>query len=295
MSLKPAPTWLSYLALIAASVCWGVGFPLAKVTFAELGPAHMILLRYAIASLLSLPLILRNRASRRALSDPSVIIAGTFYGPTYLIQFEGVARATVSLSALLIGAIPALIAVAARIVFREQVRPLGWLGIAVAAIGAGLLAGQPGESSGLGMALIAVSIVLSLGWILTLRKAASDIDPVAASCCVVLVGTIVDLPIILLMHGPPPVQLSAGVWAALLGQSVLSTVLALVFWQLGARAVPAAISGVFLNVEPLVGAIAGIIWFGDAITPLLVLGGIAILIGSTVVTRANSQPAASHI
>lgn len=187
-----------YFALIVAGISWGVGFPLAKLTLAELGAAHMILTRFLIASCLALPLILRTADTRKALSDPRVILAGAVYGPAFLIQFEGVARATVSISALLVGAMPVLVASAARLFFREKVTPVGWAGILTATAGAALLAGRPAGSSGLGVALILASLVLCLGRIFSLRRTAGHLDPIAASCSVVVIGTLINLPIVAL-------------------------------------------------------------------------------------------------
>lgn len=70
---------------------------------------------------------------------------------------------------------------------------------------------------------------------------------------------------------------------------MISTVLALVTWQVGATHVPAATAGVFLNLEPLVGAATGILFFNDALTLSVVVGGAAILLGSTLVALGR-QP-----
>lgn len=280
---------IHYLALVVAGISWGVGFPLAKLTLTELGAAHMILARFIIASCLALPLILRTPESRKALADPRVILAGAVYGPAFLIQFEGVARATVSISALLVGAMPILVATAARVFLHEKVTRVGWAGIFTATAGAALLAGRPVGSSGLGVALILVSLVLCLGWIFSLRRTAGHLDPIAASCSAVVIATLVDLPIVVLIYGLPNLELSPVAWGGLIGQGAVSTVLALVTWQVGATHVPAATAGVFLNLEPLVGAMIGILFFNEALTLSVVAGGAAILLGSTLVALGR-QP-----
>lgn len=285
MAVNPA----HYLALIVAGVSWGVGFPLAKLTLAELGAAHMILARFLIASCFALPLIMRRADTRKALTDPRVVLAGIIYGPAFLIQFEGVARATVSVSALLVGAMPILVASAARLIFKEKVTPLGWAGIFIATAGAVLIAGRPAGSSGFGVVLILASLVLCLGWIFSLRRTAGQLDPIAASCCVVVIATLVDLPIVVLLYGLPSLELSSIAWLGLLGQGAVSTVLALVTWQVGATHVPAATAGVFLNLEPLVGAATGVLFFHEALTFSVVAGGAAIILGSTLVALGQQS------
>ena len=136
--------------------------------------------------------------------------------------------------------------------------------------------------------LILASLVLCVGWILLLRRVPQTLDPIAASCAAVLIGTLVDLPIVLSLHGPPALRFSALAWSGIVGQGILSTILATVAWQLGASQVSAASSGVFLNLEPLVGALFGVAMFGDPMTVSLLTGGVAILLGSVLVAATRS-------
>lgn len=276
----------AYAALIVANLGWGIGFPLAKFALRELDAGSMILLHYAIAAVLVLPIIF-NRAGPSIFTKPAVLAAGIFYGFAYLVQFEGVALTTVSMAALLIGVSPVLVALTARVLFRETITPIRWAGIAFAAAGAALVTRGSGESSASDIGLILISLVLCLGWIFALRKLDAGTDPVAASCAVVVIGALVIIPIVLVRSGMPPLQLAVATWASIIGQSVFSTAVAIVAWQLGASRVPAATAGVFLNVEPLVGALAGVLIFRDPVTTGILLGGTAIVAGSVLVTRGT--------
>ena len=42
---------------------------------------------------------------------------------------------------------------------------------------------------------------------------------------------------------------------------------------------PAEVAGAFLNLEPLVGSLAGVVFFADPAGPRLLIGGVAILSG----------------
>lgn len=118
------------------------------------------------------------------------------------------------------------------------------------------------------------------------------VDPIVASCAMVLISTAVDVPVVLVMHGVPTLHLSWAAWTGIAGQGLLSTIVAIVAWQLGASHVSAASSGVFLNLEPLVGAVSGVVLFGDAMTLNLIVGGAAIPSGS--VPAALSQGTSRH-
>ena len=134
---------LAFLALAAAGVFWGMGFPLGKLALRETDAAHVVLLRFAVAALVALPFALRGRQTRALFRSPVVLLAGALYGVAFLVQFEGLARVSVTLAALLVGVMPALIALSARFL-GERVSAASWAGVAAATLGAVLIAGKPG-------------------------------------------------------------------------------------------------------------------------------------------------------
>ena len=65
-----------------------------------------------------------------------------------------------------------------------------------------------------------------------------------------------------------------------------------VLFAFGQARVPAAVAGSFLNIEPLVGAGAGALFFGDAVAPAQIGAGLAILAGVALSTLAQVGPRA---
>jgi drug/metabolite transporter (DMT)-like permease len=282
---------LAFLALALSGVCWGIGFPLGKIALRETLPAHMVLLRFAVAALAALPFALRHPQARALFRSPPVILAGVFYGVAFLIQFEALALTSVTLSALLVGVMPALIALCAPLI-RERVSRLSWLGVVAATAGAALIAGRPqGAGTPLGVALALLSLLIFLGWVLALRRAPPSPTSMAVPAVVVIVATLTIAPIALVMHGAPSLALSPAAWTGIVGQGLFSTFLATAAWQYGASRVDAASAGVFINIEPLMGSALGVLLFGDRLTLALGLGGLLILAGSFVVVLGErTQP-----
>lgn len=277
------------LALIAAGVFWGLGFPLGKLILTETEAAHMVLLRFAVAAAASLPFALKSRESRALFRSPAVLGAGALYGVAFLVQFEALKYINVTLAALLVGLMPALIAVAAK-ALGEHVSRASMTGVAAATAGAALIAGKPGGAgSALGIALAVGSLFIFLAWLLVLRRAPAAPTRMAIPAVTVIVSAITILPIALLMHGPPKLSLSAPVWAAIVAQGVLATLLATAAWQFGAARLGSASAGVFINIEPLMGAAIGVGLFGDKLTPALVAGGLMIIVGSFVVALGEKD------
>ena len=286
---------LAFLALAAAGVFWGMGFPLGKLALRETDAAHVVLLRFAVAALVALPFALRGRETRALFRSPVALLAGALYGVAFLVQFEGLARVSVTLAALLVGVMPALIALSARFL-GERVSGASWIGVAAATLGAVLIAGKPGGAgTPLGVALSLAALVIFLAWLFVLRKAPATAAPMAIPAVTVVVAAATILPIALVMHGAPKLDLSVGAWAGIVGQGVFSTLLATAAWQFGSARVGSASAGVFINIEPLMGAAIGVLLFGDHLTLALGVGGLLILVGSFVVVLGEKQTPPSEL
>ena len=285
MSLWP------YIALFASGLFWGLGLPFGKLALAGTDAAHMILLRFLVAGVAAAPGVLFSSTGRRLLRRPAVLLSGTFYALGFLTQFEGLARTDVTVAALLVGVMPALIAVSAA-VMGERVGPAAWAGIAAATFGAVLIAGKPGPGvAPLGLGLCLLSLPIFLGWLHATRIAGMGASAVQTACASIVVAAVVLLVLVSLMHGPPRLSLPPGAWFGIVGQGLLSTVAATLCWQLGAPKVSTAAAGVFINVEPVVGSALGVALFHDHPSWLAAVGGVLILVGSlTVVLYERRSP-----
>jgi len=289
MGQEAAMKSLAFLALALAGASWGLGFPLGKLVLRETEAAHMILLRFAVAALAAAPFALRRAETRALFRSPPVLLAGALYGVAFMVQFEGLAHVSVTLAALMVGLMPALIALSARFL-GERVGRASWVGVGAATLGAALIAGRPdGAGSPLGVALSLGALLIFLAWLLVLRRAPKPANPMAVPAVTVIVAAATILPIALFMHGPPRLDLSPLAWAGIVGQGVFATLLATAAWQFGSARVGAASAGVFINIEPLMGATLGVLAFGDRLTLALGLGGLLIIAGSFAVVLGEGR------
>src|SRR5919199_6985788 len=117
------------LALIAAGALWGLTVPLTKLSLEWLGGAWLTVARFALAA----PLLawFGRRGLRPALS-PGVLGAGAVgFGIVILLQNAGVARTSVSHAALVVGAVPVIVALLSAVLGHGVARPVAWLGYAL--------------------------------------------------------------------------------------------------------------------------------------------------------------------
>jgi O-acetylserine/cysteine efflux transporter len=130
------------LALAAAGALWGLTVPLSKLSLEWLGPAWLTVARFAAAAPL---LAFVGRRGMREAFTPRVAAAGAIgFGAVIVLQNAGIERTSVSHAALLVGAVPALVALMTAGSGQAVTRRLAWGGYALALAGIALVAGAGG-------------------------------------------------------------------------------------------------------------------------------------------------------
>ncbi len=271
-------------ALIAAGLLWGTTVPLSKLALEWLSPGWLTVVRFGLAAavLLTAALLTTGRRRLRAAFRPAVLVAGALgYGGSVMVQNAGIARTSVTHAALLIGAVPVLIAVIAAVWHRAVARPVAWFGFAVSLGGVGLVTvgGGGGGATLAGDGLVLVSLLLSAAVTVAQGRLLTGRDPVAVTAVQFLGAALGALPVAALTGGTPVMPDGPGPVLAVAALAAAGTLLPFTLFAFGQSRVSAEVAGGFLNLEPLVGAIAGAVAFGDPVGLAQVAGGAAILAG----------------
>ena len=116
-------------ALTAAGLIWGLTVPLSKLALGWLDAGWLTAARFAVAAPV-LALIARG-GLRQAASARVALWGAAGYGGVVLLQNLGIERTSVSHAALIVGAVPALVALTAAAGGRATTGPLAWSGFAV--------------------------------------------------------------------------------------------------------------------------------------------------------------------
>jgi len=124
-----------------------------------------------------------------------------------------------------------------------------------------------------------VMILISKGLI-------SEYGSLQVTAAMITVGTVILLVWIEATH-PLRFHFSSRVWLAVIAQGLLATTAAYLFWNWGLARVPAARAGVFLNLEPLVGALLGLVVLHESLGVLGIVGGILILLSAAHFSRRS--------
>jgi O-acetylserine/cysteine efflux transporter len=270
-------------ALAAAGVAWGTSVPLSKAALSWLPPGWLVVARFGLAAAVLLGAVDRS-ALRAALRWQVLAWGAAGFGGSVLIQNVGLARTSVTHAALLIGAGPVLVAVIAAAWHHAVARPVAWAGFAVSLGGVAVVAaGRGGGASGPGDAMVLVSVLIIAAMTVAQRRLLEGQDPVAITAVQFLGAALAALPVAACTEGAPPAPAAGGAGLlailALVGLTALGTLAPFTLFAYGQRTVPTEVAGAFLNLEPLVGALVGVVAFGDPAGPRLLAGGAAILGG----------------
>src|SRR4051812_25564942 len=274
-------------ALTAAGVIWGLTVPLSKLALGWLDATWLTLVRFAVAAPV---LALIGRAGLRAAATPRIAAWGAAgFGGGVLLQNLGIERTGVGHAALIVGAVPALVALTAAAGGRATAGPLAWGGFAVALGGVAAVAGAGGDASLLGDGLVLASAAIAALYIVAQTELLPGRDPGAVTAVQMTAAAAFPLP-----PGPPGGELPAAppnahaVIAAVL-LATAGSLLPFTLYAYGQTRVTAEVAGAFVNLEPLVGAAMGALAFQDPFGPSQLAGAAAILGGillSAVSTRA---------
>src|SRR4051812_4803466 len=264
-------------ALTAAGVIWGLTVPLSKLALGWLDATWLTAARFAVAAPV---LALIGRHGLRAAATPRIAAWGAAgFGGVVLLQNLGIERTSVSHAALIVGAVPALVALTAVAGGRATSGPLAWSGFAVALGGVALVAGAGGHASLTGDALVLASAAIAALYIVAQSDLLPGRDPVAVTAVQMTATAALALPAALLgghlpTGAPPPHALLAALVLATAG-----SLLPFTLYAYGQTRVSAEVAGAFVNLEPLVGAAMGALAFQDPFGPAQLLGATAILGG----------------
>lgn len=284
-------TKLSGAALFVVAA-WGVSFVATRIALEAFTPFALVALRLTLGGAVLVGVARRGRL--RALPGREgagvTLLLGLIVAAHLLIQAIGLGHTTAMNTAWIIGFIPVVIALGARIFLGQRLPPIAWIGIVVATIGVLLVTAQDppdfaqarlGDLLQVGSCftwaaytLVAVRPLVRWG---TLPMTAG---PLAVAAAALWLATAVDGR--LLVGVPDPASLGS-----VLFLGVVCSGVAYLLWMRAVAEIGPARTGVYLYVEPFVTLVAAWAVLGEPVLANAVAGGITVLLGVWLVQRAG--------
>jgi drug/metabolite transporter (DMT)-like permease len=246
----------------------------------------LLSVRFTLAAL-AFWAIVAARRSRGVISAPparGIILASLALGAVgYAAQsggyFGALTRIDASLTALLLYVYPALVFIGAVALGRDHIDRRRIVALVLATGGAALvLAGTgTGNLDALGVALGLGAAVAYSVYILVADRVVTRIDPVLLSA-LIATGAAATLWTAGLVSGTIDLGFEPAGWGWIVGLALASTVLPIVAFLAGLPKVGPATASIVSTVEPMVSVAMAMLWFGERLGAVQVVGGALVII-----------------
>jgi drug/metabolite transporter (DMT)-like permease len=253
--------------LMLMALIWAVNFSVIKYATAVFSPLAFTGLRVGIAATVLMGIAFFRRRPWPPRRDIiTLVLLGILGNGLYQILFvEGLSRTRVGNAVLIVAAAPAFIAIASRLKGIERVRRRTLYGVALSVAGVGLVVlgsarGDHSNATLFGTLLVFVGVFCWTAFTVMLQPLAMRTDPIQLSALTMTGGV---LP--LLVASPRALgatkweSVGHAVWASLFYASVISMVVAYLFWYRGLRVLGPTRTAVYSNLQPAIAIIVA--WF----------------------------------
>ena len=283
---------LADLVLLGANVVYATSYVATRVTLGAVPPATLAFARLAIGALILAPLIPRGGEPPLSRDDRRAIAwMGTLgFAGAYVASHWGIAWSTATNAALLIVVEPVSLMLLSPLYLGERLSRREAVGAALAITGTMLVVvnGIPGVTATLvphwrGDLLLILAGLAYASYSLLGRRVLARHAPVGVTARSLVWGAAAILPVV----GAEWVSGSRPVWtgpavAGTLYLAVVITALGYVAWNWALARVSAPRAALFLNVQPIVGALLGAALLGEPPSGFTIVGGVAIVAGLAV-------------
>ncbi|WP_461209153.1 DMT family transporter [Desulfocurvus sp. DL9XJH121] len=280
---------LVYAKLLGAALAWGGTFVAGHMAAAELGPYSAAFIRFAIASVFLVALMLRAEGLPRL--TPRLTLGVLLLGLTgvfgyNLCFFSGLALAPAGRSSVIIACNPIAIALFAALIFREPLGPGKILGILMSVSGAVwvISRGAPGNLLTGGVSAGDAWILGCVGcWVaysLLGKAVMGGLSPLAAVTLSCVAGdAMLAVPALHEGLGHALPGISGAAWWSLVYLGVAGTVLGFTWFYEGVQALGPSQAGVFINFVPVSAVAMAWGFLGEGVDVSLAVGGVLVLGG----------------
>ena len=271
-----APTRRSVatLLLIALTAVWGSTFFLIRDLVVHVPPVDFLAVRFTLAAVIMLGVFWRPV---RSLTRRQVLIGvglGVLYGLAQILQTQGLASTSASVSGFITGTYVVLTPVFTAVILRERVAGTTWAAVGLATGGLAQLS-LNGFSIGVGEAITLLAAAFYALHIVGLGRWSGH--EIATGLSVVQMVVIAVICLVGALPGGITMPSGAGQWASVLYMVVFASIGALWIQTWAQAHMPATRAAIIMTMEPVFAAFFAVWLGGEALTVRMLVGGALVL------------------
>lgn len=289
-------TRLDFLLLLMI-VIWGSNFSIVKVALRDFPEVPFNAMRLVVATVVFLAVILATpaRARLRTLTRRDWIeLAFLGFVGTFLYQFcfvSSVKRTSVANGSLIIGISPIVIALMSAAAGHERIRPVRWLGIAVAMSGLYLVVGHGVDLTGQtwrGDLLMMGGVICWATYSVASQSILKRHSPLLVIALTFSIGaTLYVLTMTPILIAVEWRAISGFSWLLMLTSALLALNLSYWIWYTGLKRLGGSRTSVYSYLTPVVAMVVAAIWLAEPISTNQIAGASAIFAGLLITRFVN--------
>jgi len=288
MSSMEDKRWRWILVTAIAPIAWGSGYVVTRQLLPADAPLWGGVLRALPAGLIVL--LLARRLPRGSWWWRSLVLGTLNVGGFFVLVYVAGQRLPSSLAATLMSTSAACMLLFAWLLLHRRPRVAAVAGAVVGLVGVAVMLGFDADGAdpwGIAASLGAM-VASSVGFVLTSRWG-SDVPALSMTAWQLIGGSIVLVPVAVLVEGAPPV-LTAPSAIGFAYLTLVATALAYVAWFSGLRRLSPGVVGVVGLLNPVTGVVLGVLVAGEAFGAAQAIG-VALVLAGVVIGAAPPRRA----
>ncbi|MDQ1279354.1 MAG: hypothetical protein QG670_616 [Thermoproteota archaeon] len=270
------------LFTVLAGVLWGSSFPVIKIGLRYIDPFMLVILRFFLASIIMIIILLFTRRFDRKFAKRSIWILGILNGVSYLLEYVGMAFTTASKSSLIINLSAVWVAVLSWLILKDRFGKKKSLGIIFSILGVFIITTNLNFQELLGGTLFGdiTTLFSGIGWSLFIvlnKKFISDFEDQFQFNAWVLFITALPLIPFVPLSSNITLNLPAEAWIIIAYTAIFCSIISYYIWLKGLKHISPVTSTVVLLTEVVVAVIISYIILGEGFTLTSGIGALLIL------------------
>lgn len=282
--------------MLVTSLLWGGNFVVAKTLVAHASPMTLTLVRWLIAVIVLLPLVWwkeKRLVPAKAALVPLFLMGITGVALFNIFQFLALERTTSTNAGLISTMNTMSIALFSFAFLKEKINGLQLVAMVLSFIGVFLVLSK-GDWQLLwhfqlntgDLWMVAAVCVWGLYSVCS-KWAMQTTSPLMATLYAGLFGVLILVPFTI--KDFTFTEIDSTFILSLLYTGVISTVVCMVFWNIGVQQLGATTSGIFLNFNPIFTALLAFLFIGEQLSWLQGIGGIIVIMGCYLFTHFKTK------
>lgn len=284
----------AYVELLITAAIWGAAGPIIKYTLTGFDSLTFLTYRFGISTIIALVFFLilglhlpKNKPDFWNLMGYGFLTSTVSLG----FLFFGLENTTVLDMSLITLANPLLVSIAGVMFLAEHITKREKLGMGIALLGTGLTVIEPliqnhGGALRLSGNIFIVGYLIATAWATVIAKKLlrNGVDPLTMTNVSFVIGFLSFLPFMFfskasissIYHAPMPFHLGV------IYMALLSGTLAYFLYEKAQKTVEIGEASLFSYLYPLFSTPLAVVWLGETVTPMFIIGAVVIAIGVAI-------------